>query len=180
MTAPEGDVTSEDDDERVGTTESGEEGRPDPRSVVVAAIRTLAANQLRRGAPPLGLLLLYGAAGAVVYGVATADYLLLAAGAVLSAGALVAMAVRALLRARGRRERSWPGLVHVVALLPVAYGVYLVFYRGLRPLASLPETWLWPAAEALAFVVLGIWILRVTWKLAEIVRLAGEMAGLGE
>lgn len=155
-------------------------GRPDPRSVVVAAIRRLAANQLRRAAPPLGLLLVYGVAGAVVYGVATADYLLLAAGAVLSAGALVAMAVRALLRARGRQGRSWLGLIHLVALLPVVYGVYLVFNRGLRPLTSLPEAWLWPAAEALAFAVLGIWVLRVTWKLAEVGRLAGEMAGLGE
>lgn len=161
-------------------TEMEEPGGTDPRSVVAAAIRTLAANQLRRAAPPLGLLLVYGVAGAAVYGVATADYLLLAAGAALSAGALVSTAVRALLRARGRRGRPLLGLVHLVAFLPVVYGVYLVFYRGLRPLGSLPEAWLWPAAEALAFTVLGIWVLRVTWKLAEVRRLAGEMAGLGK
>lgn len=159
-------------------SEVGEQ-RPDPQGVVAAAIRTLAANQIRRGAPPLGLLLVYGVAGAIVHGIRSADYLLLALGALASGIALVAMAVRALLRARGRPGRSWMGLVHLVGFLPIVYGVYLAFYRGLRPLGTLPEAWLWPAAEALAFVALGVWVLRVTWKLAEVVRLAGEMAGVG-
>lgn len=158
---------------------TGHETRPDPAGVVAAAIRTLAANQLRRGGPPLGLLLVYGVAGMIVHGLGAADYLVLAVGAVLSAAALVGMAVRALLRARGRRGRAWLGLVHVAGLLPIAYGVYLLFYRGLRAFASLPAEWL-PVVEALAFVALGLWVLRVTWKLAEVERLAGEMAGLEE
>lgn len=158
-------------------SEPGQEGRPDPARVITTAIRTLAANRLRRGAPPLGLLLVYGVAGAIVYGPRTADYLLLAGGALVTGLVLLWMGVRALLRARGRTGRSWMGLVHLGELVPVLYGVYLVFYRGLRPFGALPDDWLWPAAEALAFVVLGAWVLRVTWQVAEVRRLAGEMAG---
>lgn len=151
------------------------EDRLRARQAVSAAIRRLTGAQLRRAAPPLGVLFVYGIAGMIRYGPLASDHLFVVAGAAVSAVAMLSHGVRAILRAAGRRRRRWMGLATLGSFFPYLYGVYVTFFRGL---GGMQRAWggsAWDVLAAGVFVVLGAWLLRACWKLTEVVRLAEEM-----
>jgi hypothetical protein len=134
------------------------------------AIQNLMAVRLARGFVPLGALfalgiglwLLGGPGGQAV-----------AFGAILAAGAMLAYGLRIVQRALGRPRRFWMSLAMGASVVPPAYALYVLGWRGLRGLAVSQTTW----ALALATIhfALGVWVLRVWMRVVEIERLAKIM-----
>jgi len=142
---------------------------PTVLQVVGKAIQDLAAARLGRAFVPLALLCLVGVAGMVTgYG-----GLELALGAPLVAGAMLAHGLRVVQRAFGRPPRAWMALATVAGILPLAFGLYVLGWRGLRTLGELDGPT--GVVSGLFFTVLGVWVLRSWMKLLELGRLAETM-----
>lgn len=143
---------------------------PNPHALVAETIQDLAATRLGRGFRPLAVLFVLGAVG-VVSGVSGAVWV--ASGALATAGALLASAMRTVQRTIGRPERFWMAFVDTASLFPPLYGVLLVAWRGLRGMAVAggPVAFL----SAILHVVLGVWVLRGWVRVVEIEQLARVM-----
>jgi hypothetical protein len=156
-------------------TESRERAEPPPapNQVVGPAIQRLAAARLGRGFLPLGVLLLVGLGEMISGRVPGSGPLLLAVGAPASAGAMLAYGLGVVQRAFGRERRPWWPLATAGGLVPLAFGVYVLGWRGLRLVAGwngIPEV-----LTGVFFTLLGFWILRSWQRLSELETLATVM-----
>lgn len=134
------------------------------------AIQKLAAKRLGRAFLPLGLLFL-GGLGQML---ATGGGLVLAAGAPLSAGAMLAYGLRVVERAFGKPPRPWMALAVAGSVVPPAYGVWVLGWGGLRTLAG--GGGVLAGALGVVLSVLGLWVLRAWVRILELHRLAEVMA----
>lgn len=145
--------------------------RPDARAVVADAIQSLTAARLGRAFIPLAVLF---AAGGVAFARSGDTGLWTALGAVASSAVMLAYGLRTVQRTLGRSHRPWMSLVMLASVLPPAYALYVLGWRGLRGLtfSSGPEG----MAAAILYVALGVWVLRTWLRIVEIERLAQVMS----
>lgn len=136
------------------------------------AIQKLAAKRLGRAFMPLALLFL-GGLGQML---ATGSGFLLVAGAPLSAGAMLAYGVRVVQRAFGKPARPWMALAVAGSVVPLAYGLWVLGWQGLRAVAS--GRGLTSVVAGLVMSVLGLWLLRAWTRILELNRLA-EVVSVG-
>jgi len=142
-------------------------------SVVGPAIQRLAAARLGRGFLPVAVLLLVGLSEMIGGRRAGAGALLLALGALASAGAMLAYGLGAAQRAFGVPRKAWWPLATAGGLVPLVFGVYVMGWRGLRLIArwdGVPSV-----AAGAAFVALGLWTLLSWQRIAELETLASVM-----
>lgn len=147
-----------------------------PDQLVGRAIQDLTAARLGRGFVPLGLLTVAGLAQVVVQGPARMEGWILLLGAPLAAGAMLAYGLRGVQQAFGRPHRSWMALAAVGGVVPLAFGLYVLAWRGLRGMAGGGDTSL---AAAAVLTLLGGWALHGWVRVMEVQRLAETMAGIG-
>ena len=151
-----------------------EEGRPlAPRQAVAGAIQDLAAARLGRGFLPMGVLLLVGLVELGTRGPGDGSALLLASGALASAGAMLAHGLRVVQESFGRPPRLWMTLARWVTMLPLLFGLYVLGWRGLRQLAV--GEGLASLALGIVFAVMGSWVLRAWMRVVEVEQLARLM-----
>ena len=134
------------------------------------AIQKLAAKRLGRAFVPLALLFL-GGLGRML---ATREGFILAAGAPLSAGAMLAYGLRVVARAFGKPSRPWMTLALAGGVVPPAYGLWVLGWEGLRTLAS--GGGFRTVIAGLLLSLLGAWVLRAWVRILELSRLAEVMA----
>jgi hypothetical protein len=153
------------------------ESPPEPGQVtgpvVGPAIQRLAAARLGRGFVPLAILLLTGLSEMIGGRRPGAGALLLTVGALASAGAMLAYGLGAVQRAFGLPRKSWWPLATAGGLVPLAFGLYVLGWRGLRLIArwdGVPHV-----AVGAAFAALGLWTLIAWQRLAELETLATAM-----
>jgi hypothetical protein len=143
---------------------------------VGSAIQDLTARRLGRGFVPLGFLLVLGVWGMVRHGPLAADHLFVAVGAPVSALAMLFYGLRAVRKAFGGADAAWMRLAAATGLFPFLYGLYLLAFRGLRPLAGLPGAFAWATlVEGALFLLLSCRLLWTLWRLTEVQTLAGVM-----
>jgi len=144
-----------------------------PNQVVGQAIQRLAAARLGRGFLPLAILLLMGLGEMIGGRVPGMDPVLLAVGAPASAGAMLLYGMGVVQRAFGQPRKGWWSLAGAGALIPLAFGIYVLGCRGLRLVAR------WDGiSDVLAgvlFAALGYWVLRSWQRLSELETLATVM-----
>lgn len=144
--------------------------RPDAAAVVADAIQSLTAARLGRGFVPLALLFAAGGVGVMrssVGGWWTA------LGAVMTAGVMLAYGLRTVRRVLGRDHHPWMSVVFGASVLPPAYALYVLAWRGLRVLATGSGSA--EIVTAILFTLLGVWVLRAWLRVVEIERLAQVM-----
>jgi hypothetical protein len=85
--------------------------------------------------------------------------------------------LRAVHKAMGRRGGGWMAITGLAGLVPWAFGVYVLGFRGLRPLGGLFSTFE-PVnlVASLIFLALGLRVLWAQGKLVELQRLADTMS----
>jgi hypothetical protein len=156
----------------------GDVGTPSPQHAVARAVQRLTARAVRRASAPLGGLLGFGIWEWAVGG-PSGSVMLLLVGAVASGLVMLGYGVQSVRRVLGRPAGAWGPLFWVASWIPYAYGLYISFGVGLRPLAS-PEFDLTPVAgmAAASYTVLGALVIRAQWKISEVHSLAQEMTGL--
>lgn len=146
---------------------------PIPGLVVGPAIQRLAAARLGRGFFPLGVLFLVGLGEMVDTRSGGAGPLVLAFGAPVSAAAMLAYGLGVVQRAFGHAPRAWWPLATAGGFVPLAFGLYVLGWLGLRGIAR------WNSASSVAtgvaFGALGVWTLRSWQRLSELERLAAVM-----
>jgi len=142
---------------------------PDAVPLIGQAIENLAAARVGRALFPLGLLFLVGV-GEMMAGVRG---WVLAGGAPLAAAAMLAHGMRVVQRSVGRPRRPWMILASVGGVVPLALGLYVFGWRGLRGLSTFagPRG----VVEGLFFTLVGLWVLRAWTKLLELASLADAM-----
>lgn len=145
-----------------------------PRQVVGRAIQDIAAARLGRAFLPLALLFLVGVAEALDRTPWSPSALLLSLGALATGGTMLAYGLRVVQRAFGRPQRAWMSLAMVGSLVPPAFAVYVLGWRGLRLLFA-GAGW-GSAVVALLFTATGVWVMRSWMKVVEVERLARAMS----
>jgi hypothetical protein len=145
----------------------------EPQQVVGEAIQRLAAARLGRAFLPLGVLLLVGLGEMIGGRVPGLDPFLLAVGAPASAGAMLAYGLGVVQRSFGRPPGWWP-LAMVGGVVPLAFGVYVLGWRGLRLVARWDT--IAGVLTGLFFSLLGYWVLRACQRLSELETLATVMS----
>jgi hypothetical protein len=145
----------------------------EPQQVVGGAIQRLAAVRLGRAFLPLGVLLLIGLGEMIAGRVPGLDPFLLAVGAPASAGAMLAYGLGVVQRAFGRPPAWWP-FAMMGGLVPLAFGVYVLAWRGLRLVARWDG--ITGVLTGIFFSLLGYWILRACQRLSELETLATVMS----
>lgn len=145
----------------------------EPQEVVGGAIQRLAAVRLGRAFLPLGVLLLVGLGEMIAGRVPGLDPLLLAVGAPASAGAMLAYGLGVVQRAFGRPPAWWP-LALAGGVVPLAFGVYVLGWRGLRLVARWDG--ITGVLTGVVFSVLGYGVLRACQRLSELETLATVMS----
>ncbi|NJD17948.1 MAG: hypothetical protein FIA95_01500 [Gemmatimonadetes bacterium] len=134
------------------------------------AIQKLAAARLGRGFVPLALLFLVGIAQML----RGSGGLVLALGAPISAGAMLAYALRVVERAFGRPSRPWMPLAGAAGVVPPAFGLWVLGWLGLRALAG--GGGVIATVSAVVLTALGAWVLRAWLKILELHTLAEAMS----
>lgn len=137
--------------------------------LVGQAIQGLAATRLGRAFIPLALLVLVGV-GEMMTG---ARGWVLAVGAPLAAGGMLAHSLRVVQRAFGRPQRPWMVVSPAVGVFPLALGLYVFGWRGLRALSAFDGVR--ELVLGLFFTVVGLWVLRGWMKLLELAHLTDTM-----
>ena len=138
----------------------------------------MAASGIKRAALPLSALVVLGAVELFRIGVDGPGGPLLFGG-VSSALVMLAYGVQSVRRVLGRGAGAWGPLFWVASWIPYVYGLWALFFLGLRPLArSAFGNGVVPTVIALLFVVFGALLVRAQWKLSEIHLLSQEMADL--
>ena len=141
----------------------------DAAQTVGRAIQGLTATRLGRGLVPLVLLFLLGV-GRMVSG---GEGLVLALGAPLSAGAMLGYALRVVQRAFGRPPRPWMSLAVSAGVVPLAFGLWVLGWLGLRALAV--GGGVISVVSALLLSALGAGVLRAWLQILELDALAEAM-----
>ncbi|HSM61928.1 MAG TPA: hypothetical protein VK849_14060 [Longimicrobiales bacterium] len=158
-------------------TRADGERAPRPERVIGVAIQDMAAARLGRAFVPLVLLLLTGLGEVLGSGSGGSSGLVLALGAPLAGGAMLAHGQRIVQEAFGRPHRPWMTLAALGSVLPPALGVYVLGWRGLRGVAA------WQGAASvlagIVLTVLGAWLVRAWLRLMELQRLAEAMGPVG-
>lgn len=143
-----------------------------PRHAVATAIQDLVAARLGRGFVPLGLLFLWGLAQ-LARGGDGPEALVLSLGSLAAAATMLAYGLRVVQRAFGRSERFWMSIAMWGSLVPFAFALYVLGWRGLRELATGGD--LMGSLVGIVFAALGSWVLRCWMKVVEVERLARIM-----
>lgn len=143
-----------------------------PRQAVATAIQDLVAARLGRGFVPLALLFLWGVIQ-LVTGIDGSEGFVLSVGALAAGGAMLAYGLRVVQRAFGRAERIWMSAAMWASVVPFAFALYVLGWRGLRLLATGggPTGFL----GGIVFAAMGSWVLRCWMKVVEVERLARIM-----
>lgn len=149
----------------------GDPAPPDTRAVVADAIQNLTAARLGRGFVPLAIL--FGAGGVGLLR-STGAGVWTAVGAIVASAAMLAYGLRTVQRALGRAHRPWMSLAMLASVVPPAYALYVLAWRGLRGFAL--GTGVEEIVSAILFVILGVWVLRAWMGVVEIERLAQVMS----
>jgi hypothetical protein len=144
---------------------------PDARLVVATAVQDLVAARLGRGFVPLAVLFAVGVVELFVSRGGGA--LVLCVGAVGAACAMLAYGLRTAQRAFARPPRAWMAWVTVGTLVPPAFALYVLAWRGLRQLATGGDAS--GFGVGIAFAVMGTWLMRTWMKVVEVERLAQVM-----
>jgi len=152
--------------------------RPDgppvpPRQAVATAIQNLVVVRLGRGFVPAAILFLVGLVELGTRGPADGRALFLAAGALVSAAAMLGHGLRVVQEAFGRRARAWMIVARWASGLPLLYGLYVLAWRGLRELAA--GGGLTGFGLGIVFAALGLWVLRSWMRVVEVEALARVM-----
>ena len=139
--------------------------------VVATAVQDLVAARLGRSFVPLAVLFVVG----IVERFASSDgeALVLCSGAVGAACAMLAYGLRTAQRAFARPPRAWMAWVTVGSLVPPAFALYVLAWRGLRQLATGGDAS--GFGVGIAFAVLGTWVMRTWMRVVEVERLAQVM-----
>jgi hypothetical protein len=130
----------------------------------------MAAARLGRGFIPLALLFFAGV-GEMISG---SGGLTLALGAALSAGAMLVYALRIVQRTFGRPAAPWMPAAGAAGIVPLAYGLWVFGWLGLRGLAA--GAGFIGTAWAVLIGALGVWVLRAWLKIQELHALAEAMS----
>lgn len=143
----------------------------DTRRVVAAAVQDLVAKRLGRGFVPLGVLFVVG----VIQRLAASGggALWLSAGALATGAAMLAYGLRISQRAFGKPHRVWMSLAALGGLVPLAFGLYVLGWLGLRRMAT--GEGLSAVGIGIAFAAMGTWVMRSWMKVVEVERLARVM-----
>ena len=141
------------------------------RRVVATAVQDLVAKRLGRGFVPLGVLFVVGVAQRLVASGGGALWLSL--GALATGAAMLAYGLRISQRAFGHPHRLWMSLAMLGSLVPLAFGLYVLGWLGLRRMATGEG----PGAIGIgiAFAGMGTWVMRAWMKVVEVERLAQVM-----
>ena len=146
-----------------------------PAAVVGRAIQESAVPRLARGFVPVAVAFVAGGAGAAAGAFRGPSAWVLVLGAPVTAAAMLAYALRVVQRAFGRPHRPWMTMASAAAVLPPAYGLWVLAWPGLRTVArggggtSL--------LSGLIMTVIGLWILRSWSRIVEVRRLATAILG---
>jgi hypothetical protein len=147
------------------------EAADNPRQVLAAAVQNLVAARLGRGFVPLGVLFVLGV---VQYFVAPgAGAYVLALGAPVAAGTMLAYGLRITQQAFGRPRRAWMSWAMLGSLVPPAFSLYVLAWLGLRQLTA--GGGLSGFGVGIAFAAMGTWVMRSWMKVVEVERLAQVM-----
>ena len=143
----------------------------DARLVVATAVQDLVAARLGRGFVPLAVLFVVG----IIERFTSSDggALVLCAGAVGTACAMLAYGLRTSQRAFARPPRAWMAGAMLGSLVPPAFALYVLGWLGLRQLAT--GGGLSGFAVGIAFAVMGTWVMRSWLRVVEVERLAQVM-----
>ncbi len=146
-------------------------------SEVALAVERLAAARIGRALPALALLAVYGLLQSIRFGFASADYVVVFVGALLSAGSMVAYGTEAVKSVMDEKS-SWAGLIYAGSFVPYLFGGYLIITRGLELSRSFDPFDAGGLVVTLALMLVAVLFMRAHWKLTEVHLLAREMAGL--
>lgn len=138
---------------------------------MAGAIQELVAARLGRGFIPLAGLF---AAGLVASFASAGPGLWTAAGALASAAVMLAYGLATVQQVLGRPDKPWMTVAGIAAVVPLAYGVYVVGWLGLRGFTVVDGAT--SLVKATLYVILGVWVLRSWLKVVEVRRLARVMA----
>ena len=97
----------------------------------------------------------------------------LALAAIAAGCATLAYGMRTVQRVAGRPPRVWMTLALVGSVVPPGFGLWILGWEGLRPIALGPAGAGW--LVAILHLWLGVWVLRTWMKVLEIERLAQIM-----
>jgi hypothetical protein len=148
------------------------QGRADEaRRVVATAVQDLVAKRLGRGFVPLGVLFIVGVAQRLA--ASGGGALWLSAGALATAGAMLAYGLRISQRAFGKPHTAWMSLAMLGSLVPLVFGLYVLGWLGLRRMAT--GEGLTAIGVGIAFAAMGSWVMRSWMKVVEVERLAQVM-----
>jgi hypothetical protein len=155
---------------RAGGAPSGGDAEQAMREAVAKAVRNLAARRLARGFLPLGLVFLFGAMQMAFRGALDGDYAVLTVGAMVAAGAMLVYGNGAVRRALGAQGAVAGWVTTTAGLVPYVFALYLLGFRGLRPLASSG-----PSVSGVVgrLVALGFLLVaaKLLWDLSHLTRL---------
>ncbi|MFQ5535935.1 MAG: hypothetical protein ACE5GJ_00660 [Gemmatimonadota bacterium] len=156
-------------------------GGPDESHAAVQAvgraIQDLMAVRLGRGFIPLGLIALVAALRWLLFGAAAGGAVILMAGAILSAIAMLSFGLEVVQRAFRRSQRPWMTLAAVGSVVPPLFGVYVAGWSGLRVVAL--GAGVVDRGMAAVLTLLGLWTLRRWLQVVEVKGLATAMDGIG-
>jgi hypothetical protein len=142
-----------------------------PRQVVARAVQDLVAVRLGKGFVPLAILFVYGAVEPFVGD--EPGMPVLAVGALGAGVAMLGYGLRISERASDRPRRGWMSLAMLGSLVPPVFALYVLAWRGLRPLAAGDGPM--GVGVGIAFAALGTWAMRSWMKVVEVERLAQVM-----
>lgn len=152
--------------------------RPSPRQAVGAAIQKTTAARLGRGFVPLGVLAVVALVEVVASGGRSVAAWALLCGSAATGVAMLAYGLRVVQRSFGRDPRPWMTVAMLGGVVPPAYGVYVLGWRGLRGIAAADGTG--AAGVAILLAAAGVWVLRSWIRVVEVERLASVMDLNGE
>jgi hypothetical protein len=134
-------------------------------------IRRETEETLSRAIVPVFAILVFASVQGIRIGFRASDYIFLIIGSIVSIIAMFAYGMVPILRARGSPKPGWMKLAAVGRFFPFLFLLYIFFYRGLWPLASLLSGFsLTPVIKAIVFCGLGYRALNNFHKIREIDR----------
>ena len=147
---------------------------PAPQQVIGQAIQDVTAARLGRAFVPLASIAVAGVVEVVLVGLASTGGWLLVSGAAATAGAMLAFGLRNTQLAFGRPHRPWMSFAMLGSLIPPAFTIYVLAWRGLRLIAGGDDVTM--RLMGVGMALMGAWALRSWMQLVEVQSLARAMS----